>query len=60
VELEEITSLRLMLLNILPKMLLGEKMTLEQYRELEETVTKQKLTRPVELLKDWQKRGGRP
>ncbi|HEY1214982.1 MAG TPA: hypothetical protein VGE93_15230 [Bryobacteraceae bacterium] len=59
VELEEITSLRLLMLNILPKMLLGETMTLEQYRELEETVKKRKPGRAVELLRDWQKRDGK-
>jgi len=59
VELEEITALRLLLVNILPKQLLGETMTREQYREMEEQVKKRKPGRAAELLRDWQKRDGK-
>ena len=60
VELEEITALRLLIINILPKLATGETMTLETYQKIEAEVKNRKSSRGLELLKDWQKRGGKP
>ena len=57
VELEEIASLRLLLLNILPVLARGERMTNETYKQIEAEVKKRKAGRVVELFEDWQKRG---
>jgi hypothetical protein len=57
VELEEIASLRLLLLNILPVLARGERMTNETYKQIEAEVKKRKAGRVVELVADWQKRG---
>ena len=57
VELEEITALRLLLINVLPKLAVGETMTKETYATLEAEVKKRKSSRGLELLQDWQKRG---
>jgi len=60
VELEEITALRLLLINVLPKLAAGETMPLETYQKIEAEVKNRKSSRGLELLKDWQKRGGKP
>jgi hypothetical protein len=60
VELEEIASLRLLLLNILPILARGERMTKETYELIEGEVKKRKAGRVVELFEDWQKRGRKP
>lgn len=60
VELEEIASLRLLLLNILPVLARGERMTNETYKQIEAEVKKRKAGRVVELFDDWQKRGAKP
>jgi hypothetical protein len=60
VELEEITALRLLITNILPKLATGETMKLEAYKEITAEITKRKSPRSLELLKEWQKRGGKP
>jgi hypothetical protein len=57
VELEEIASLRLLLLNILPVLARGERMTNEIYKQIEAEVKKRKAGRVLELFEDWQKRG---
>jgi hypothetical protein len=54
VELEEITALRLLLINVLPKLATGEKMPLETYQKIEAEVKNRKSSRGLELLKDWQ------
>lgn len=59
VELEEITALRLLMTNILPKLATGETMKLEAYKEITAEITKRKSPRSLELLKEWQKRGGK-
>jgi hypothetical protein len=60
VELEEITALRLLLVNILPKLATGEKMTLETYQKIEAEVKNRKSSRGLELVKEWQQRGKKP
>lgn len=60
VELEEIASLRLLLLNILPVLARGERMTKETYELIEAEVKKRKAGRTLELFEDWQKRGRKP
>ena len=60
VELEEIASLRLLLLNILPVLARGERMTNETYKKIEAEVRKRKAGRVLELFDDWQKRGAKP
>jgi hypothetical protein len=57
VELEEITVLRLLLINVLPKLAMGETMTKEAYSAIETEVKNRKSSRGLELLKEWQKRG---
>lgn len=57
VELEEITALRLLLINVLPKLAVGETMTKEVYSAIEIEVKNRKSNRGLELLKEWQKRG---
>ena len=57
VELEEITALRLLVINVLPKLATGEKMTLETYQKIEAEVKNRKSSRGLELLQEWQKRG---
>jgi hypothetical protein len=57
VELEEITALRLLLINVLPKLAVGETMTKEAYSVIETEVKNRKSSRGLELLKEWQKRG---
>jgi hypothetical protein len=59
VELEEITALRLLLINVLPKLAVGETMTLETYQGLETEIKKRKASRGLELLKEWQQRGSK-
>jgi hypothetical protein len=59
VELEEITALRLLLINVLPKLAVGDTMTLEAYKELEVEIKKRKSGRATELLKEWQQRGSK-
>jgi hypothetical protein len=59
VELEEITALRLLVINILPKLAMGELMTLETYQAIETEIKKRKLSRGLELVKEWQQRGGK-
>ena len=58
-ELEEITALRLLLINVLPKLAVGDTMTLEAYKDLEAEIKKRKSGRATELLKEWQQRGGK-
>lgn len=53
VELEEIASLRLLLLNILPVLARGERMTNETYKQIEAEVKKRKAGRVLELFEDW-------
>ena len=60
VELEEITALRLLMTNILPKLATGETMKLEAYKEITAEITKRKSPRSLELVKEWQKRSGKP
>ena len=60
VELEEITALRLLVINVLPKLATGEKMPLETYQKIEAEVKNRKSSRGLELLQDWQKRGRKP
>jgi len=60
VELEEIASLRLLLLNILPVLARGERMTNETYKQIEAEVKKRKAGRVLELFEDWQKRSRKP
>jgi hypothetical protein len=60
VELEEITALRLLVINVLPKLAVGETMTLETYQKIEAEVKNRKSSRGLELLQDWQKRGRKP
>jgi hypothetical protein len=60
VELEEITALRLLVINVLPKLATGETMTLETYQKIEAEVKNRKSSRGLELLQDWQKRGRKP
>lgn len=60
VELEEITALRLLITNILPKLTTGETMKLEAYKEITAEIAKRKSPRSLELVKDWQERGGKP
>jgi hypothetical protein len=57
VELEEITALRLLLINVLPKLAVGETMTLETYQKIEAEVKKRKASRGLELVQEWQQRG---
>jgi len=57
VELEEITALRLLVINVLPKLAVGETMTLETYQKIEAEVKNRKSSRGLELLQEWQKRG---
>ena len=59
VELEEITALRLLLINVLPKLAVGDTMTLEAYKDLEAEIKKRKSGRATELLKEWQQRGSK-
>jgi hypothetical protein len=59
VELEEITALRLLVINVLPKLAMGETMTLETYQGLEAEIKKRKASRGLELLKEWQQRGSK-
>ena len=59
-ELEEITALRLLLINVLPKLATGETMPLETYQKIEAEVKNRKSSRGLELLQDWQKRGRKP
>ena len=59
VELEEITALRLLIINILPKLATGETMTPETYQKIEAEVKNRKSSRGLELLKDWQQRGSK-
>jgi hypothetical protein len=59
VELEEITALRLLVINVLPKLAVGETMTLETYQGLETEIKKRKASRGLELLKEWQQRGSK-
>ena len=59
VELEEITALRLLLINVLPKLAVGETMTLETYQKIEAEIKNRKASRPLELLKEWQQRGSK-
>jgi hypothetical protein len=60
VELEEITALRLLLINVLPKLAAGEKMPLETYQKIEAEVKNRKSSRGLELVKEWQQRGKKP
>jgi hypothetical protein len=60
VELEEITALRLLIINILPKLATGETMTLEMYQKIEAEVKNRKSSRGLELVKEWQQRGKKP
>ena len=60
VELEEITALRLLIINVLPKLAMGEKMPLETYQKIEAEVKNRKSSRGLELLKDWQQRSRKP
>ena len=60
VELEEITALRLLIINVLPKLATGEKMPLETYQKIEAEVKNRKSSRGLELLKDWQQRSRKP
>jgi hypothetical protein len=57
-ELEEITALRLLLVNVLPKLAVGDTMTLETYQGIEAEIKKRKSSRGLELLKEWRQRGG--
>jgi hypothetical protein len=57
VELEEITVLRLLLTNVLPKLATGETMTLEAYKGIVEQIKMRKTSRSLELVDDWQERG---
>ena len=57
VELEEITALRLLLINVLPKLAVGDTMTAETYQKIEVEVKNRKSSRGLELLKEWQQRG---
>jgi hypothetical protein len=57
-ELEEITALRLLLVNVLPKLAVGDTMTLETYQGIEAEIKKRKSSRGLELLKEWWQRGG--
>jgi hypothetical protein len=59
VELEEITALRLLVINVLPKLVVGETMTLEAYKGLEAEIKKRKPGRATELLQEWQQRGSK-
>lgn len=59
-ELEEIASLRLLLLNILSVLARGERMTKETYELIEAEVKKRTASRTLELFEDWQKRGREP
>jgi hypothetical protein len=59
VELEEITALRLLIINILPKLAVGETMTLETYQKIEAEVKNRKSSRGLELVKEWQQRGSK-
>lgn len=59
VELEEITALRLLVVNVLPKLAVGEKMTPETYQKLETEIKNRKSSRGLELLKEWQQRGSK-
>jgi hypothetical protein len=58
-ELEEITAMRLLLINVLPKLAVGDTMTLEAYKDLEAEIKKRKSGRATELLKEWQQRGSK-
>ena len=49
-----------MLLNILPVLARGERMTNETYKQIEAEVKKRKAGRVLELFEDWQKRGAKP
>jgi hypothetical protein len=57
VEMEEIVALRLLLINVLPKLAVGEHLTLEAYKQIETEVQKRKSIRGLELVQEWQKRG---
>jgi hypothetical protein len=57
VEMEEIVALRLLLINVLPKLAAGEKITPETYKLIEVEVQKRKSIRGLELVQEWQKRG---
>jgi hypothetical protein len=57
VEMEEIVALRLLLINILPKLAAGEKITPEVYKLIEVEVQKRKSIRSLEMVQEWQKRG---
>ena len=57
VELEEITALRLLIINILPKLAVGETITLQTYQKIEAEVKNRKSSRGLELVKEWQQRG---
>jgi hypothetical protein len=59
VELEEITGLRLLVINVLPKLAVGETMTLETYQKIETEIKNRKSSRSLELLKEWQQRGSK-
>ena len=59
VELEEITALRLLVINVLPKLAVGETMTLETYQKIETEIKNRKSSRSLELLKEWQQRGSK-
>ena len=58
-ELEEITALRLLLVNVLPKLAVGETMTPEAYQKLEPEIKNRKSSRGLELMKEWQQRGSK-
>jgi len=60
VEMVEITALRLLLINILPKLAVGETMTLETYQKIDAEVKNRKSSRGLELLKEWQQRSKKP
>jgi hypothetical protein len=57
VELEEITVLRLLLTNVLPKLATGETMTLEAYKGIVAEIKRRKTPRSLELVEEWQERG---
>ena len=57
VEMEEIVALRLLLINVLPKLAVGEKIMPEIYKLIEVEVQKRKSIRGLELVQERQKRG---
>jgi hypothetical protein len=56
VELEELTAIKLLLLNTLPRLLKGEKMSAETFTSLETEIKKRKPNWAVEVEKDWKQR----